>query len=144
MALGIMIAYLNANRQMISPSVSLVLEVFALVLITIGIVTEYGSEMLTVFGFVFLLISITCGENAIGKFLSKSIAIPKISKYCYVVYLNQAAVIKGLKYCCKKTGLAHLPVWIFLIVLILCSLLAYYFVDNVKVLYRKLKSNTEE
>ena len=140
LAVGSLIAALNRDRHMLSDFASLALEIAALALIALGLLTDRSSEMLTLFGFAFLLISVTYGENPVSRGLSNCKVIPMLSRYCYPVYLNHAFVIKALNYSCKRAGLARLPILLYFVLLICYSLATHFLVVKATALFQKLRA----
>ena len=128
LSIGILIAAVQKDRHMLSSFVTIILEGIALVLIALGLLTNRSGEMLTVLAFAALVAAITCGESPINRLVSNCTFIPKLSRYCYPIYLNHAFSIKVLRFCCRKAGVSQPPILLFCVVVTVIGLMMHFIV----------------
>ena len=94
MSVGVLVGILHEKELLkgISVLFGTIVELSAIVLAVIGLFTDLGSEMLTVFAFFGILWCAVCQYGYIGKALNKK-CFYRLSEYSYSTYLNHALVL---------------------------------------------------
>lgn len=130
MSAGVLLSAFVLGKAALSDTVSLIMEIISLILIGLGMFTDFSGEMLTVFAFMALILSLTAGENCVSRAMDRSRLIPAIGAYSYTLYLNHGIFVKVFQMLGKKTVIPFtLPIYLGL--LIVYSLITKKIVDTV-------------
>ena len=130
MSVGVLLSALVMDHLRLSERVSLLLEIVSVILIFLGLFTDFSGEMVTVSAFIVLIMSLTAGENPLSRAMSGNRLIAAVSNYSYTLYLNHGILVKIFQVVGKKVQIPCV-VPIYLVLLIIYSLITKKIVDTV-------------
>lgn len=100
MSIGVLVAILlERNKQVhLSICIGTLIEVVALLLVILGMVTNVSTDMLTIVAFAILVFIVFGKRSIISNLLLNRSIWSKLSKYSYSIYLNHAIIIYVLSF----------------------------------------------
>lgn len=117
MSAGVLLSAAVMEKVTLSQGASLLLEGISLILIGLGMFTDFSGEMLTIFAFMALILSLTACENSVSRAMGRSRLIPIIGEYSYTLYLNHGILVKVFQILGKKTVIPFaVPVYLGLLI----------------------------
>ena len=130
MSVGVLLCALVMDHVKLSETVSLLLEIVSVILIFLGLFTDFSGEMVTVTAFLVLILSLTAGENPVSRALSENRVIAFVSNYSYTLYLNHGILVKIFQVVGKKVQIPCV-IGVYLVLLIIYSLITKKIVDTI-------------
>ena len=143
MTVGVGIGALERNKY--SPKIKAVpasiIEIFCIALISLGLFTDYSSEMLTIVAFGGLVYISASGNGIISRIVNRK-WISTVGDYSYSVYLNHGIVLSGLLYIDRHIVAipsVYLKLALYFVILIVYSVLSHVVITKIVNKIRKEK-----